>query len=59
MKYNLGTAWRVATAQTPAQTLTLPTDLQDSLLVRLKKDGKSAFLMDQVTGGDVFRIGYS
>jgi len=59
MKYNLGTAWRVGTAQTPAQTLTLPTDLQDSLFVRLKKDGKSAFLMDQVTGGDVFRIGYS
>lgn len=59
MKYNLGTAWRINTAQTPAQTLTLPTDLEDSLFVRLKKDGASAFLMDQVSNGNVFRIGYS
>lgn len=59
MKYNLATAWKVNTAQTPAQTLTLPTDLEDSLFVRLKKDGASAFLMDAVSNGNVFRIGYS
>lgn len=59
MKYNLTRAWDVTTAQTPAQTFTMPTALTDSLFVRLRKNGSSAFLVDSQNNGNIFRIGYS
>jgi sugar lactone lactonase YvrE len=59
MKYNLANAWDITSAQTPAQTLSMPTALTNSLFVRLRKNGTSAFLVDAQNNGNIFRIGYS
>lgn len=58
MQYPLANAWNVTTAGT-ATSVTLPNDLASATNIRMKQDGTAAFLLDRVTNGNVFRIGYS
>jgi len=55
MEYPLGSAWNISTAGTP-RTKTLPTDLQHCRSVRMKYDGTEAFLVDQQSNGNVFKL---